>query len=150
MLLVYSLTACALAGAGLDGMFYSAPPPGLLSRPPEISAGAPSASVIVFRDDVFAGSLLEHWLTLDRRLIASLRIKQRVEFDLAPGKHEIAVHCTVTNSWQEKVLPLDVVAGETYFLLMSAKLGKCALMEPIPSTGAARWIERTQKIPLPR
>jgi hypothetical protein len=65
-LAVFAVSGCSVLGTPSD--FANQPPPhGLLVAPPTIPAGDPSAKVIVYRDETFAGSANHRWLSFDAR-----------------------------------------------------------------------------------
>lgn len=139
-------SSCSQFAASIRADLYSAPPRGIMTDPPAVPAGAPSATVIVYRDNAFAGAAIDSWLGFDKKVIASLQPLQRVEFHVSPGRHEVAMHCFSFGKWYFEAVPIDAVAGKSYYVLMSSKLKECAQLNSIGDDAAAQWTRRTQLV----
>ena len=145
--LLMSLSACSSIASGFRPAFYSAPPRGIIANPPAIAAGAPSATVIVYRDSTFAGSAIDRWIALGNKVVANMRPSQRVEFQVAPGPHEVSLHCVAARGWEQATVPIEALAGETYYLAMDSKGFRCGFLSRISSAAAAELNRTTKLIP---
>jgi hypothetical protein len=125
---------------------YNPAPPGVLVKPPAVPAGTSAGRVMVFRDGSFTGSLNYRWVTLNKSVVANLLPLQRTEFDLQPGSYQLGVHCYAYGKWKEKVIGVVVRSGETQSFLLSAKLTRCAVMDPLADSEVAHWRDRTKFI----
>ena len=134
LILAAALSGCSALTSTSE--FANHPPPkGLLVVPPVIPEAEPSVAVVVYRDGTFAGSANNRWLSLDKRLIASLMPLERVEFSVTPGSHELGVHCFAWGQWKEQIVAFDARVGVPIRYLMS----KCAEMSQVPESAAGLW-----------
>ena len=62
-----------------------------------------------------SGSLWSHHYYVDKVLVAELRVHKYTSISIRPGPHEI--HSGATPEYKGLLLPLNAVAGETYYFV---------------------------------
>jgi hypothetical protein len=136
-LFISFLAGCATAP-------FNPPPPGILVAPPVIAASEPFATVYAFRDGSFHGSANHRWISLNKDVVATLKIRQRVELRLPLGRHEVGVHCFAWGKWREQTKVIEAKAGQSYFFLLSASLSESVQIDELPSGQSEVWLQRTK------
>jgi hypothetical protein len=130
--------------AGCATAPFNPPPPGILVAPPVIAASEPFATVYVFRDGSFTGSANHRWISLNKDVVATLRIRERVELRLPLGRHEVSVHCFAWGKWREQTKVIEANASQSYFFLLSASLSESVQMDELPSGQSEAWLQKTK------
>jgi hypothetical protein len=123
---------------------FNPPPPGILVAPPVIAASEPFATVYVFRDASFTGAANHRWISLNKDVVATLRIKERVELRLPLGRHEVGVHCFAWGKWREQTKVIEATANQSYFFLLSASVSESVQMDELPSGQSEAWLQKTK------
>jgi hypothetical protein len=75
------------------------------------------ASVYVYRNETF-GAAIKMAVVLDGKLVGDTASKTYFLLEITPGKHEL-----VSKGENDSVLPLDVQAGNNYFVWQEIKMG---------------------------
>jgi hypothetical protein len=123
---------------------FNPPPPGILVAPPVIAASEPFATVYVFRDASFTGAATQNWISLNKDLVASLGIRERIELRLPLGRHEVGVHCFAWGKWREQTKVIEATANQSYFFLLSASLSESLQMDELSSAQSHAWLRKTK------
>jgi hypothetical protein len=76
-------------------------------------APAGYATLVILRAPGMSGALWTYHFYVDKTLVAGLRVHKYTVVFIPPGPHE--VHTGATPEYRGELLPLNAIAGETYY-----------------------------------
>lgn len=121
-------------------------PDDLIYAPASPRPGDPSATVTIYRDGSFTGTLNYRWIALDGQVVARLEPLQRVELLVAPGNHEVVVYCYAWWAWRKTKLLVAPGNGQSIAYLLTPEIPDCAMAKEMTPTEAAEWQARTMAV----
>jgi uncharacterized protein (TIGR02246 family) len=112
-----------------------------------VALAAQAGEVTVIRPTAFIGAESPYYVMLDGKLASDLESREHVRFNVAPGRHVLAVRCPkgMFSTYAETRRPQDFGAGPAFFVVEPSS--DCVTITPVDARAAAPLLANTRLRP---
>lgn len=82
-----------------------------------------NSQIIIVRDSIYAGSLLDFNIFIDGRMIEVLRPGEKIEFGAKPSPYIIGLGCSPCKSGYRKEIQMNALEGKSHYFLVTMMNG---------------------------